>query len=302
MSNWTPELAAQIRQRAQDDVQELVQAFSRAWDRNFTQATVAEATTVAQIKEHLQGPGLALFFQVEQQGALALVPESSGLLPSWYRQPDATGTSKLQTLAQEAGMILLPDELMPLGAEVADLDTLAEALKRWNVSDEATAVPLELAAEDGSGTLWLCWPAAAAQGETAPQEKPAAAPPQQSKPSAPPQPRSAAAPGAGATASRRVRSLEELPPYIRSLLKVQLPVMVTLASKKMKVKDILELVPGAIIQFDKSCEDLLDLEVAGVRVAVGEAVKVGEKFGLRIRRMVPPREHYVPLKPKRRPA
>ncbi len=300
MSHLRPELAAQIQQRVQADTQELVQAFSRAWDRNFTQATAGETTRVAQIKDHLQGPGLALFFQVEGEGVLALVPQSSNLLPAWYRQPDATGTSKLQTLAQEAGMILLPEELMPQGAEVADVEPLAEALRRWNVSEEATVLPLELAGEEGSGTLWLCWPASAAQAKTAPDQQPrqeqAAA-----GPDAPPQPSpESKAPQAAKSPSGKPPSLEELPGYIRSLLKVPLPVMVTLASKKMKVKDILELVPGAIIQFDKSCEDLLDLEVAGVRIAVGEAVKVGEKFGLRIRRMVPPREHYVPLKPKRR--
>ena len=308
MSDWTPELAAQIQQRVQQDTQELVQAFSRAWDRTFTQATAGEPVTVADIQQQLQGPGLALFFQVGEQGALALVPEASGLLPSWYRQPDATGTSKLQTLAQEAGMILLPDELMPLGAEVADLEPLAEALRRWSVEEQATVLPLELAGEEGSGTLWLCWPAKAAAAQGQEEKKPSGEEKSPQPQSASPKEKPAAtassgkASAGGASPGRRVRSLEELPPYIRSLLKVRLPVMVTLASRKMKVKEILELVPGAIIQFDKSCEDLLDLEVAGVRIAVGEAVKVGEKFGLRIRRMVPPEERYLPLKPKRRPA
>lgn len=87
-----------------------------------------------------------------------------------------------------------------------------------------------------------------------------------------------------------------LPPYARTLLKVELPVTVTLAKKKELVHNILDIVPGAIIQFDKSCEKMLELEVGGQRVAVGEAVKVGDKFGLRITSMILPEERFKPIR------
>ncbi len=55
-----------------------------------------------------------------------------------------------------------------------------------------------------------------------------------------------------------------------------------LAEKRIPLGQILTLSPGAIITFDKSCEDLLDLHVNNSLYARGEAVKIGEKFGLKI--------------------
>lgn len=90
-----------------------------------------------------------------------------------------------------------------------------------------------------------------------------------------------------------------LPSYARSLLHIQVPVTVTLAAQKLPVSRILELGPGAILMFEKSCEELLELEVAGKRIAQGEAVKVGDKFGIRISSMILPDERFVPVGHKR---
>jgi flagellar motor switch protein FliN len=100
-----------------------------------------------------------------------------------------------------------------------------------------------------------------------------------------------------------VQSFEEgvpiLPPYIRSLLKVRVPVVVTLATTQQSLKKILELSPGSIIQFDKPCDEPLTLSVGSRDVAVGDAVKVGEKFGIRITSMVMPEERFWALRGKR---
>ena len=58
----------------------------------------------------------------------------------------------------------------------------------------------------------------------------------------------------------------------------------------------MELGPGSIIQFTKSCEDLLELNVENQVIAQGEAVKVGDKFGLRITSMVLPEERFLTIK------
>ena len=42
------------------------------------------------------------------------------------------------------------------------------------------------------------------------------------------------------------------------------------------------LVPGSLLTFEKGCEDPLELYVANRPHAVGEAVKVGERFGLKV--------------------
>jgi flagellar motor switch/type III secretory pathway protein FliN len=98
-----------------------------------------------------------------------------------------------------------------------------------------------------------------------------------------------------AAPSRPAIGLGSLPSYSRSLLKVKLPVLVTLAGKKQTLRRILELAPGSIIQFDKSCEDMLELVVGQQAVALGEAVKVGDKFGLRVTSMVLPDERFLPV-------
>ena len=89
------------------------------------------------------------------------------------------------------------------------------------------------------------------------------------------------------------------PDYWKSLLIVEVPVRVILARKKMSVDQILELVPGIMIQFDKPCDSPLTLEVDGQVLANGDVVKVGDKFGIRIKEVVRPAERYVPVWPEK---
>ncbi len=91
--------------------------------------------------------------------------------------------------------------------------------------------------------------------------------------------------------------LNELPNYTRSLLRIKVPVVVTLADKRQPLRKVVELGPGSIIQFDKSCEEMLELKVGDHPVATGEAVKVGDKFGLRITSMILPDERFNVVRP-----
>jgi flagellar motor switch protein FliN/FliY len=93
------------------------------------------------------------------------------------------------------------------------------------------------------------------------------------------------------------QQLAQLPPYARSLLRIELPVVVTLAHLKHPVNRVLELAPGTILHFNKPCDEPLTLAVGRCDVAVGETVKVGEKFGLRITSMVMPEEHFESVQP-----
>ena len=100
--------------------------------------------------------------------------------------------------------------------------------------------------------------------------------------------------GAAAPAAQRQPAL---PPYTRSLLRISVPVVVTLAEKRQSLGRIIEIGPGSILQFDKSCEEMLDLSVGNRSIAWGEAVKVGDKFGLRITSITPPEERFQSLRP-----
>jgi flagellar motor switch protein FliN/FliY len=95
------------------------------------------------------------------------------------------------------------------------------------------------------------------------------------------------------TARPRDRSsLDSLPSYARSLLKVEVPVTVKLAAKKQTVEEILRLGAGSIIQFDKSCDETLEMAAGNHPIAEGEAVKIGDKFGLRITSIILPDERF----------
>jgi flagellar motor switch protein FliM len=56
----------------------------------------------------------------------------------------------------------------------------------------------------------------------------------------------------------------------------------------MRIGQIVQLVPGTMLQFDKACDEPLTLEVAGRTIASGDAVKVGDKFGIKLRGLEPP--------------
>jgi flagellar motor switch/type III secretory pathway protein FliN len=89
--------------------------------------------------------------------------------------------------------------------------------------------------------------------------------------------------------------LSGLPPYSRSLLRIQVPVVVTLASTTQPVNRVLDLAPGTILHFNKPCDEPLTLNVGRCEVAVGETVKIGDKFGLRVTSMVMPKEKFEPV-------
>ncbi len=74
--------------------------------------------------------------------------------------------------------------------------------------------------------------------------------------------------------------------YARNLLKVRVPVTVALASQRISIQEIIELGPGSIVKFTKTCDEPLTLTVGDRAIATGEVVKVGDKFGLRIGQLV----------------
>jgi flagellar motor switch protein FliN len=69
---------------------------------------------------------------------------------------------------------------------------------------------------------------------------------------------------------------------IRRILKLQVPVIVKLAERKLSMSEVMRLGTGAIIEFSKSSEEPLELMVNNKTIAVGQTVKVGENFGLKV--------------------
>lgn len=69
---------------------------------------------------------------------------------------------------------------------------------------------------------------------------------------------------------------------VRRLLRLRVPVVVKLAGKKLTVHGITGWHVGTILEFDKRAEQELELMIRNKTIGFGEAVKTGEKFGLRV--------------------
>ncbi|MEX0792477.1 MAG: FliM/FliN family flagellar motor switch protein [Pirellulaceae bacterium] len=296
MAEFNIEIVDQVLATCQTNAGEVSDALSRTMNRKIS-LEVEESGPVAidALPPECQGPGLLILLKVEASAALLVLPESSGLLPIWYDNPDPTGESKLATLGQELGMTLLPDELIALEFETHAVENLAEVISRMGLGPKPGLISLRLTSDEKSTTAPLLWPIAnpaAIHADEAANESPTA--------TKPPEGTSQNAQGSNPPPSSRISDFNELPAYSRSLLRISVPVKVTLAHKRMKISDIVELGVGAIIEFDKSCDDALNVEIGDQTVAAGEAVKVGDKFGLRLTEVVMPEERYISLKGCRR--
>jgi flagellar motor switch protein FliN/FliY len=69
---------------------------------------------------------------------------------------------------------------------------------------------------------------------------------------------------------------------LQRILRLNVPVIVKLAERKLSLSEVLRLGTGAIIEFSKRSDEPLELLINNKAVAVGETVKVGENFGLRL--------------------
>ncbi|MEM1208019.1 MAG: FliM/FliN family flagellar motor switch protein [Planctomycetota bacterium] len=69
---------------------------------------------------------------------------------------------------------------------------------------------------------------------------------------------------------------------VRQILELDVPVIVTIGQRRMSIDDVLALGPGAILDLDKESDEPLELRINNKVLATGQAVKLGENFGIRI--------------------
>ncbi|MCO6046029.1 FliM/FliN family flagellar motor C-terminal domain-containing protein [Aeoliella sp. ICT_H6.2] len=283
MSELTPELVAQMQPVCEENAEEIAAALTRGIDAEVT-VTLGEQDTYDRESppEGFAGPGLLMMMQFGDVAMAAALPETSGLTRGWMHEPDITGEGMLNTLAQELSMLVVPETMMAGKFGASWVDDLSKSLVDGEVDDEATLYPLVLTEAGGTPVhLSMIWPCSQPE-KLLPKPKPKAPAPEPKKEeaTAPPPP------------PKRPGSMEELPPYARHLLKISVPVSVQLVTKKMSVQELLELAPGAMISFEKACDDALELTVRDNVIARGTTVKVGERFGLEIEEMTMPVEHF----------
>ncbi len=274
----------------------IAQSLNLCFDRQY-RVEIGDSFSwdAAAVPGELAGPGLLVAFEVGGQGLLCFIPETLPL-PQWYTQPGESEESRLQTLAMEWPLNMLPDDLEASQFKSQAVDDFKAAAIAANpaeragmvelfVFDEPTAddkrtadgpdkaetEPVSQAATDAQpiARITLLCPVTNPPFEAAESgtERQATSLADQSTPAESP-----------------VSAVSAPAADMRSSLLSGLPVTVTvrLAEKKIELGPLLSLTPGALITFNKSCEDLLDLFVNNHLYCRGEAVKIGEKFGLKI--------------------
>jgi len=72
------------------------------------------------------------------------------------------------------------------------------------------------------------------------------------------------------------------------LMDVSVPVVAQLGETEVRIKEILKLLPGSVIELDKLAGEPVEVLVRGQRFAQGEVVVVDENFGVRITKILTP--------------
>jgi flagellar motor switch protein FliN/FliY len=85
------------------------------------------------------------------------------------------------------------------------------------------------------------------------------------------------------------------PRNINMLLDVELEVLVELGRKSMKIRDVLKLGKGSLIELNKAAGEPLTIYVNNRKLAEGEVVVVDDNFGIRITKLASPKERIKSL-------
>lgn len=79
------------------------------------------------------------------------------------------------------------------------------------------------------------------------------------------------------------------PAIVANVLRLPLTATVVLAEKTMRVREVLALKVGEVVEFQKRENEPLSLRAGDHLLATGSAVKIGEKFGLQVMSVLDPR-------------
>ena len=82
---------------------------------------------------------------------------------------------------------------------------------------------------------------------------------------------------------------------MRLLENIDVVLTVEVGSAEIKIRDLLRLNEGSVIELDRLAGDPLDILANGTMIAKGEVVMVGERFGVRFSEIVAPKDRVESL-------
>ncbi len=75
---------------------------------------------------------------------------------------------------------------------------------------------------------------------------------------------------------------------LRVLENIEVQMTVEVGNTEIRIRDLLRLNEGSVVELDRLAGDQLDILVNGTMIAKGEVVMVGERFGVRFTEIVDP--------------
>lgn len=268
MSEETAELHLEISEHFAAESATVADCLNRALEIDVT-LSAGRITTWSDRTDDLlpKETGLCVTLGSEVATFLVLIPASLPL-PDWFQDPNESQSSQMGTLAMEWSTCLLP-----LRYELEEFTTDV-------VANLATACEMRDAIEDtlifeiktsGESSLFLCGPFEKVPEPTIDEAT-----------SAPPHSVETSQTGGSGAQSPLVQNNGEVVDRARRILPLAVTISVRLAEKKIDLGQLMNIGPGTLLTFNKSCDDLLDLHVNNQLFCRGEAVKIGEKFGLKV--------------------
>ena len=286
MSVFTAEISQQIVETCTGNVA----AIAEPLNSNFAagvEASVGELLSGAGAAVERLGDaaGIAVTFKFGDEGAVCLIPESLPI-PDWYRSPSEGQANQIQTLGMEWSMGLFPMDLEATEYASAATQSLKQQLEALAPAEHASVLELPLkkdGADASQCSLLLVWPLTNPVLESV---APWPVPEVEAKPVATEQPVIPKPVVAAASSRNQVSTATGGSPSERQhqsrVLNVPVDLTVQIAAKKVDISQVRNITPGMLITFNKPCEALLDVFVADKLKFRGEAVKVGERFGIKI--------------------
>ena len=75
---------------------------------------------------------------------------------------------------------------------------------------------------------------------------------------------------------------------LKVLENIEVKLTVEVGSTELKIRDLLRLNEGSVVELERLAGDPLDILANGVKIAKGEVVMVGERYGVRFTEIVDP--------------
>ena len=82
---------------------------------------------------------------------------------------------------------------------------------------------------------------------------------------------------------------------LKVLENIEVKLTVEVGSTELKIRDLLRLNEGSVVELERLAGDPLDILANGVKIAKGEVVMVGERFGIRFTEVTNPEDRVQKL-------